>query len=948
MTTDSKQLRESMWDLVYGLLSDEERQALVARIKSEPDAARMYSEVKLEAGLVAQAARVEDSSISLKADEETAAGQKRARAISTRGVGGRLGADIHRGAAWLVGLAATALAGLLAVGFSWQRSGTPQLASALVAADVIASQPMLAGLTCPVEVRTYLVNSGGEPTDGAPANVELCLLDRTGNPQFKKTVQTNEIGRATVDLPGAALEPGVRLEIMANKQFQQAAHVAGDRFAERTEEKAINRAAAAVELPIQPEPKIAYYLSAEPVQQADQQVPAAEWYFNAFTAKPAPPEAAENVMIADTRSGGYEPRGQMQAGANLANGAVQSQAVQSQTVQSQTVQSQTVQSQTVQSQTVRSQTVQSQNLARANTQLRALSDKVQGGQAVADFKNQTVVASDQPIPVTVPEQLEGKPLRVAAMNRGVTVANQVVNSVAASERQRRAQVGPGNKTELAKEQLSLSLPPEADGLVEVQLYDESKNQPEPVERQYVVRQAKRRLHIDVPNAKARYSPGEQVALTLRCTDENGKPAADTQLGVRLWNESAIKQSGEEPVLLADAVDQGLGEVVQNEAATPASGQAADAPASQAGQVGRELAGQSEVGKPIELATNRAVVKSALISAASTVEMAKRRTVALLGGAAIVSGVAVVLLLTMLIVLRLSVGWRVMAPGLVVATASVLIGLGWVGWMPEGRTWGGVAMAPAAPAASAVTDHQAAADVKRLDEAAPELSARDRDEKGRVPTESAPAAAPQAAAAPAGAAPALASSSAPVAAAAATPSDPAGQPAAPLPQQSIRPEARGAATPPQLAQSYERGGGPTVTLQVRGGQQARSLRLAKDSEAESVNRRLSGEAGGIAGAAGGRPPAAPPAVVSEQVKQKTDAAEDKKELLAERAAGKPQATAPSSLYFNPQLMTNSDGKATIQFTMPESEAEYRLLVDALGQGRIGSQQQTIICGGAASK
>src|SRR6478609_817490 len=103
MTTDSKQLRESMWDLVYGLLSDEERQALVARIKSEPDAARMYSEVKLEAGLVAQAARVEDSSISLKADEETAAGQKRARAISTRGVGGRLGADIHRGAAWLVG-----------------------------------------------------------------------------------------------------------------------------------------------------------------------------------------------------------------------------------------------------------------------------------------------------------------------------------------------------------------------------------------------------------------------------------------------------------------------------------------------------------------------------------------------------------------------------------------------------------------------------------------------------------------------------------------------------------------------------------------------------------------------------------------------------------------------------------------------------------------------------
>jgi len=93
----------------------------------------------------------------------------------------------------------------------------------------------------------------------------------------------------------------------------------------------------------------------------------------------------------------------------------------------------------------------------------------------------------------------------------------------------------------------------------------------------------------------------------------------------------------------------------------------------------------------------------------------------------------------------------------------------------------------------------------------------------------------------------------------------------------------------------------------------------------------------------------PAVVNEQLKQKSDAEQDKKEPLAERAAGKPQsAAAPASLYFNPQLMTDSDGKATIQFTMPQAEGEYRLLVDALGQGRIGSRQQTIICGDAAAK
>ncbi len=778
-----------------------------------------------------------------------------------------------------------------------------------------------------MEVRTYLVNSGGEPTDGAPADVELCLLDRTGNPQFKKEVQTNEIGHATLDLPGAALEPGVRLEISARKQSTGTAP--SQQVAQRVDTKGVN-AATAVELPVQPEPKIAYYLPAEPVQQADGHVPTAEWYFNAFTATPAAPEAAENALAKDARAGGYEPRGQMAAAA--VNGDVQSQAV-------------------------RSKTVESQNFARANTQLRALSDKDQFGQAAADFKQQAVVPSDQPILVTVPEQLEGKPLRVAAMNRGVTVANQVVRSAPASERQRRAQAAPGNKAELTREQLSLALPPEADGLVEVQLYDESKNQPEPVDRQYVVRQPKRRLHIDVPNAKGRYAPGEQVALTVRCTDENGKPAADTQLGVRIWNESAIKQSGEEPVLLADAVDQGLGEVVQNEAAPPEIAQPAAAPGNAVGQVGRELAAASDVSKPIELASNRAVVRSAVASAASSAETARQRAIVLLGGAAIIGGIAVMVLLTMLILLRLSIGWRVMAPGLTVAMASVLIGLGWVGWIPEGRIAGGVATARA-PAASPEPADQAAANVKRnvkrLDEAVPESSASDRDEKGRAPFEAAraepsPAAIPSAEAPSAGAAPALAASSAPAAAAMPMPSEPVGPPAAPSAQQSVRLEARSAVTPPPPPQSYERAGGPSVTLQVRGGQQARGFKAAKDSEAESVNRRLSGDAGGIAGAAGGRPVAGRPGAVNDQVKQKSDAEESKKELLTERAAGKPQAAAaPASLYFNPQLMTDSEGKATIQFTMPQAEAEYRLLVDALGQGRIGSQQQTIICGGAASK
>src|SRR5438270_7708652 len=98
-TDDSKRLRELMWDLVYGLLSEEESQALIARIKSEPDAARLYAEVRLEADLVAQAARVEDSSVSLKADkDDVPASDKQAKAGRTlaRGISASVGSVVHR------------------------------------------------------------------------------------------------------------------------------------------------------------------------------------------------------------------------------------------------------------------------------------------------------------------------------------------------------------------------------------------------------------------------------------------------------------------------------------------------------------------------------------------------------------------------------------------------------------------------------------------------------------------------------------------------------------------------------------------------------------------------------------------------------------------------------------------------------------------------------------
>jgi len=71
-------------------------------------------------------------------------------------------------------------------------------------------------------------------------------------------------------------------------------------------------------------------------------------------------------------------------------------------------------------------------------------------------------------------------------------------------------------------------------------------------------------------------------------------------------------------------------------------------------------------------------------------------------------------------------------------------------------------------------------------------------------------------------------------------------------------------------------------------------------------------------------------------------------IAGRTAGKPESASPAALYFNPQLVTDSRGQAMIRFVMPQVDSEYRLLIDALGDGRIGSRQQILICGDSPAK
>src|SRR5689334_2619359 len=120
-------LREQMWDLCYGLLSAEEVAALHKQIKSDPAAARLYAEVRLEADLVASAAKIEDASVTLSVPDEGRKVQPAAKSHSSAGESpfkpGKGGHSSKKGpiysyqaANWLAGLAASLLIGLIGYG----------------------------------------------------------------------------------------------------------------------------------------------------------------------------------------------------------------------------------------------------------------------------------------------------------------------------------------------------------------------------------------------------------------------------------------------------------------------------------------------------------------------------------------------------------------------------------------------------------------------------------------------------------------------------------------------------------------------------------------------------------------------------------------------------------------------------------------------------------------
>jgi len=105
------------------------------------------------------------------------------------------------------------------------------------------------------------------------------------------------------------------------------------------------------------------------------------------------------------------------------------------------------------------------------------------------------------------------------------------------------------------------------------------------------------------------------------------------------------------------------------------------------------------------------------------------------------------------------------------------------------------------------------------------------------------------------------------------------------------------------------------------------------------KSASTRAGGATGPASSSPTPAPaaPNIAADVLRDLDRGSEGEKRKAADQAA------APSAIYFNPQLTTDSNGLVTIEFQMPAVASEYRLLLDAYGSGRVGSSADVrIVC------
>jgi hypothetical protein len=573
----SNELREQMWELCYDLLPSDQREALIGRIKSDPQVARLYAEVRLQADLVGFAAKVEDPSLILSGQQEelpagdlaAAGGRCKEAAVTPL----ERSASSHAGrweANWLTGAAALVLFGLIALGYSSPFHSEQRLAETLLVTEIDVPAAMHAGLSDELRLRSKSAQG-----NAVASEVDITIRDSSGQVRFHDVVATDSEGRGKVAIPGPAIVTGAQI-VAAARSAKAAAYA--DRFAGDATpgDASANRLTA--RLPVRSEPPLVYYLFDQPVAVPGQTVSYGVMSLDRFTLQPSAP-LPDQVEGASAGALPLQPEGTAEGA--IAEGTfivpADSSDDEAALEESRQAPSKSLQLKreldkqvadgrrrnladdrvTLRQRAGRDEQIaedapkQSAGLAGPGLleQSETVKAKVEDGVALEQLERESVgqsqvVEAGQPLTVPIPAIARSKKLLVEAICRDVTVVSQSVDPSPSQ-----AAIEAGDK---AGQRITLDLPPEADGAIRVELVDQSQSPPQVLSQHHFFRQPAKELAIEREGWQKEYAPGEVVKLRLKVSDESGRATSAT-LGVRVWNEASIAAAGGEPPLLAEAV-----------------------------------------------------------------------------------------------------------------------------------------------------------------------------------------------------------------------------------------------------------------------------------------------------------------------------------------------------------------------------------------------------------
>ena len=339
----------------------------------------------------------------------------------------------------------------------------------------------------------------------------------------------------------------------------------------------------------------------------------------------------------------------------------------------------------------------------------------------ADFVMRTagVLAPHKPVTVEIRSTTPGKPLVLTAVCRGASVGQVSLVTEPTQEE---------TTDNVSVTRTTLALPPEADGVIRLTLYDHSRQPVRPVAERLVYRKPSRQLQLTLNENQTKHTPGETVKLVISATDEKQRPRPAV-LGVTVVDSGVLNLADEKRASvtthfrLASEIDhpEDLEDIEFFVGDEPASSEALDLLLGTQGWRrfvdAKHIAQVDAAASTAALATEDAqpsAAKAPHTTIASAAEMPfvydnyqrthrefQRALLAMqrlqevdihwTGAVVFYGGAAILITLMLLALMRLSGGVRYWMPMLATATACLIVGGLWLG--AEVNSQGSVVLTP---------------------------------------------------------------------------------------------------------------------------------------------------------------------------------------------------------------------------------------------------------------